>query len=151
MVVAPGRWLAELTVSSPWNHAPCVSQGASRTLTLVLTPTAVKVKMDGQTQIKDGYNPSFKVILSVNRLNTFVLQLSEVCSLRCLPYDLRVLAQFCRSHGSHMHPNPQDPHHRYVYTHSPGTHHWILPERGAAESRHRLDSDACIFNKDRRG
>lgn len=45
---------------------------------LVLTPTAIKIKLDGKTQIKDGYNHTFKIILSIHRLNTFVLQLNEV-------------------------------------------------------------------------
>lgn len=53
-------------------------QGSSRQLMLVLTPTAIKIKLDGKTQIKDGYNHTFKIILSIHRLNTFVLQLNEV-------------------------------------------------------------------------
>lgn len=82
---------AELLAPSPALPSPCLlahcltgdgdaAQGASRPLTLVLTATAVKIKLEGETQIKDGYNSSFKVILSNNRLNTFVLQLSEVCA-----------------------------------------------------------------------
>ena len=47
-------------------------------MSLVLTPTSVKIKLEGKTQIKDTYTGAFKIILSINRLNTFVLQLSEV-------------------------------------------------------------------------